>query len=132
MKRPVRKNAHPEHDAQCLVVEWARLNEGKWPELKLLFAVPNGARVAMRTAVKLKREGMKAGVPDLWLPMRSSGLLGDKSGLVIEMKAPKGRLSKEQDDWLFSLEMQGWTTAVCYSAEEAIAALTEYLKGGYQ
>jgi len=131
-----RKNAHPEHDAQCLVVEWARLNETKWPELKLLFAVPNGARVAMRTAVKLKREGMKAGVPDLWLPVpKLIGWQGDAdryAGLVIEMKAERGRVSPEQFGWLVALKERGWWTAVCRSAEEAIEVLTTYVNGRVQ
>jgi hypothetical protein len=135
MKKPRtirRKNAHPEHDSQVALFQWAKLMEPRYPELALMFAVPNGMRTSMRTAIKAKAEGLKAGVPDVWLPVPNrapfkDGYLYLYTGLVIEMKAPKGRASDAQHWWLEELTDQGWRCEVCYSATEAIAAVCEYL-----
>lgn len=54
-----------EHDAQVAIFTWARMSETRLPALQLLFAVPNGARVSIGHARKLKAEGLKAGVPDI-------------------------------------------------------------------
>ena len=134
--RTRRKNAHPEHDAQVALFAWAKLNEVKYPELALLFAVPNGMRTSMRTAIKAKAEGLKAGVPDVWLPVGAAGKFPNDydpdapffaSGLVIEMKAPKGKTSILQRRWLEELHKQGYITTVCYSAAEATLAICDYL-----
>ena len=53
-----------EHDEQVLIFKWARLSEGRWPELALLFAIPNGGHRHKAVAAKLKAEGVRAGVPD--------------------------------------------------------------------
>lgn len=113
MKRPAEPS---EHDEQCAVITWAALNAAKWPALRLLYAVPNGAffggevkqfasgkkvPVAAIRARKLKAEGLKEGVPDLCLPVSCASFLvpgcsreqGTKHqeqrtvhGLYIEMK----------------------------------------------
>lgn len=127
---PRKRNAQPEYEAQCAVFAWSALMEGKYPDLKLLFSTLNGVRTSMRQAIKAKKAGMKKGVPDIWLPVSSSkqGWVGGTTfGLVGEMKAPKGHLSPEQGDWLAALRYQGWQTGVWYSAEEAIAAISDYL-----
>ena len=81
---PVRKLPHPtEHQEQCAVVQWAALQHGRYPELALLYAIPNAGAGAQRgQAGKMKAEGVKPGVPDLCLPVRR----GKCSGLYIEMK----------------------------------------------
>ena len=75
-------------------------------------------------AVKLKREGVKPGVPDLFLPVARQ----DCHGLWLEMKAKDGRVSEKQGDWMEKLEEQGYRVAVAFSAEEAITVIKEYLK----
>ena len=58
-----------EHEEQVKVFTWARWAEAARPELALLFAVPNGGRRDKVTAGRLKAEGVKAGVLDIWLPV---------------------------------------------------------------
>jgi len=116
--------APSEHQEQARVIRFARLFEPTVPAFRWLFAVPNGARVSRSQANKLSREGMQAGTPDLWLPVRSSGGV---PGLVIEMKrrpGPKGGangsvVAPEQREWLDFLAAQGWTAAVAQGAEQA-------------
>ena len=112
-----------EHDEQVTVIEWARLHRRKWPELELLFAIPNGGLRHVITARRLKAEGVQAGVPDLFLPVARDG----KHGLFIEMKARDGKLSNAQKEWITGLRLQGYWPMVCYSASEAILYLTRYL-----
>lgn len=112
-----------EHQCQCVVMEWAELQSPRMPELNLLFAVPNGGHRHPAVAKKLKREGVKRGVPDLCLPVARHGY----HGLFIEMKAAKGRLSIHQRKWAATLEQQGYLVHVCYDSETAINQIRNYL-----
>lgn len=112
-----------EHKQQVALFQWARLQSKAWPELDLMFAVPNGARTSIRTAVKLKAEGMKAGVPDICLPVPRKGF----GSLFIEMKRKGGRLQDSQKEWATQLIANGNRVAVCYSTDEAISVISDYL-----
>jgi len=122
-----------EHDEQAALIAWAEYQANVWPDLKLLFAAINGAKLPWkrdangrrfsREAMRLKAEGLKAGVPDLWLPVARGGY----HGLVIEMKFGSNRPSNEQLWWLEALAGQGWQTAVCWSFEAAQRVIMEYL-----
>ena len=120
-----------EHKEQCSVIQWARLNEVIWPCLKYLFSIPNGGKRNIRTAVRLKAEGVKAGVPDLMLPVVryqnvDRGLVL-AAGLFIEMKSAKGKMTDSQNEWRDYLIKAGYQHFVCYNAGEAIDVITDYL-----
>ncbi len=93
------------------------------PELDLMFAVPNGGHRHVLTAVKLKAEGVKSGVPDICLPVARKGY----GSLFVEMKKEGGRLRDSQKKWLEELPKHGCKVAVCYSTDEAISVIKEYL-----
>lgn len=112
-----------EHDHQANVITWATMMEGRYPELCLLFAVPNGARVSIGQAIKLKAEGLKAGVPDLMLPVARQGY----HGLFVEMKRAGGEVRDTQVSWLDALGEQGYLATVCYGDQDAIDTITAYL-----
>lgn len=98
----------------------------KYPELLLLFAIPNGGSRHPAEAANLKRQGVKAGVPDMFLPVSR----GTSHGLFIELKRRKGgRVSDEQRRWLNELERQGFAARVCKGADEAMKTMIEYLEG---
>ena len=115
-----------EHYNQVAVVQWAAYQAKKYPGLELLYAIPNGGRRHIGVARKLKAEGVKAGVPDLCLPVPR----GTYHGLYIEMKSVKGKTTPEQKVWLVELSKQGYKTAVCPGAEEAIHVIQAYLEAG--
>ena len=115
-----------EHQHQVAVIKWARGAEIIWPELALLHAIPNGGLRDPRVAKKMKREGVKPGVPDLCLPVPRNGY----NGVYIELKTERGRVTTVQKWWLARLREQGYVALVCRGATAAIFELESYL-GGY-
>lgn len=114
------------------------LHIAKYPELKWIHSIPNGAvlgndpRTRVIRAGKLKAEGMKNGVSDISFPCKR----GNYSGLFIEMKKPalkpvressKGGVSDEQIEFANFVIAQGFCFQVCYSWEEAWNVVQVYL-----
>jgi len=108
---------------QICLFRWASYNRGIMPELELMYHIPNGGKRYITTAKRLKAEGTKAGVPDICLPVSRGGY----HGLYIEMKAGKNKTTKNQNEWLEALRIQGYLTAVCYGWVEASELITNYL-----
>ena len=114
-----------ESQEQKWLFEWARLRERAVPELKLLFHIPNEGKRTKATGGKMVAEGLKSGVPDLFLPVAR----GCFHGLFIEMKRVKGgRVSLSQHDWITELVRQGYRCVICRGWEEAKDEIERYLK----
>lgn len=113
-----------EHDEQSALIAWARLSETAHPELRLLIAIPNGgARMAV-TGARLKAEGVRPGVPDLFFahPSRNG-----YHGLWIEMKrAGSGRVSPEQRSFLSDVRAAGYCAVIAYTWLEAARIICQY------
>lgn len=112
-----------EAQEQRFLFQWAGLAEQKYPELKLLHHVPNGGKRDARTAVNLKKEGVKAGVPDIVLPVARGGF----HGLYIELKVGRNKTSLKQDEWIEALKEEGYFVQVCYGWNAAREVIEEYL-----
>ena len=122
-----------EHDDQTRVFNWARSMAVICPELLLLFAIPNGAKLPWITdrkgrrfspeANRLKDEGMKPGVPDFCLPVARKGF----HGLFIELKFGRNKPSEQQIWWMDQLSTQGYLATACWGADQAIMTLQEYV-----
>ncbi len=119
---------HIEDSEQMTLFEWAHLQSGKYPELVLLFHIPNGGKRDAREAARFKKMGVKPGVPDMFLPVAKGGF----NGLFIELKAKGGRLSDYQTKWLKELSKQEYAACVCFGFEEAKNDLLQYLNGKMQ
>lgn len=109
---------------QETLIQWCGWQQSKYPELKLLYHIPNGGSRNTLEAANLKRQGVKAGVPDLCLPVARSGF----HGLYIEMKYGRNKTTENQKEWLEALKEQGYFTTVCYGAEEAERIIARYLQ----
>lgn len=115
-----------EYQHQVQVFEWADMMSVQRPELKLLNASLNGVRLTIGQAAKAKRAGMKAGYPDIFLPVRC----GIYSGLFIELKKTGGKNpGPAQVEWLMALRDQGFDCYCCKGSESAIATIISYLNG---
>lgn len=112
-----------EHAVQVALIDWTKMMEARYPELSLLYAVPNGGFRSPSVAKTLQLEGVKSGVPDLCLPVARSGYYG----LYMELKAADGRLSANQHRWLSNLTAQGYAAVVAYSFDQAREFLVNYL-----
>jgi hypothetical protein len=122
-EKPTRRNNHAEDDHQATVIAWARLNERKFPALRWLFHVPNGGKRSAREAARLQRQGVIAGVADLFLPYRSR----DFHGLFIELKAEGGRLTDNQRAFLQAMTAHGYCAQVAVGSKAAIELIKWYL-----
>lgn len=112
-----------EHAEQSALMQWARLHEERWPELRYFFAIPNGAMRSREQAVWFKAEGLKKGAPDTCLPVPR----GPYAGLYIEMKTERGDPSPDQLEWLEFLNSQGYLAALAFGFDQAVDTLTHYL-----
>jgi len=104
-----------EHEEQVGLVNWFR---DRFP-MVLIFAIPNGEKRSISVARRLKAEGVKAGVPDLFVP---------EWDLWIEMKRREGgRLSAEQKDVIRYLECIGDTVIVGEGAGDASRQILKFI-----
>lgn len=109
---------------QQALFRWAAYQSGKFPELVLLYHVPNEGKRSVSAGARLKAEGLKKGVPDLCLPVAR----GKYHGLYIELKAQGGRLTGEQAGWLSALNSQGYKAVLCVGYEAAADEIMRYLQ----
>jgi hypothetical protein len=141
---------------QSKLFRWAKEMQIAIPQLSNMFAIPNGAyygtnrKRAVIHANSLKSQGLKKGVPDIFLaiparirvedminntlPTIDSRKLKEYSegvfywhGLFMELKVGKNKLSPEQIVWLDNLRVAGYYTAVCFSFNEAKDTILRYL-----
>lgn len=118
-----------EHDEQAMLMQMVSLHEDKYPDLALIYANVNAERRTRWQRSQKLKEGMKAGVPDLFLPVARVNVDGTLShGLYVEMKRTVGgRVSLEQEKWIARLRRQGFTVEVCRGYEEAWPVLVGYV-----
>lgn len=125
--KPKRKPPrHLEAQEQAAVILWARARFEEDPQhyhdLDLLHCSLNGVRLTPGQAASAKAQGMRAGIPDLSLPVP----IGGYHGLYIEMKTEDGRLSDDQKDVTVRLARLGYKVVVAYSQGEAKEAIRSY------
>lgn len=114
-----------EHGHQAALFCQANLHLHQYPDLKWLFHIQNAS--ANRSA---KVVGVKAGVPDICLPVRR----GAYSGLWIELKRPIGLAKKagiasaDQLEWIDHLRLEGYAAMICFGWEAAWINIVRYLK----
>lgn len=114
-----------EHEEQVALMRLVEMHRGRWPELGMLYAVPNGGDRHPAVAAKMKAEGVKKGVPDLCLCLPRGGY----HGLFVELKRQKGGVvSPEQKAWLQALNAIGYRAEVCKGAAEAWDVIREYIQ----
>lgn len=115
---PSSETCLPEHEEQVLFV---RAFESRWPD-HLIFAIPNGGHRSKLTAANLQAEGVKPGVPDLFIPARL---------LWVEMKRARGgRLSPAQKKMIAHLEDIGHRVIVGHGAADALRQVEQILGTG--
>lgn len=119
---------------QIQLFRWAEWQACRYPVLGMLYHVPNGGKRGKAEAGRFRDMGVKAGVPDVFLPqpfVEKGGVL-KYAGLYIEMKRTKGgTVEPEQKEWIRNLRAQGYAVEVCRGWEVAAAVIMDYLEGRY-
>lgn len=118
--------APTESAEQQALFQWAQWSAGKYSGLDLMYHIPNGGARSKSEAGRFKAEGVKAGVPDIFLPVAR----GSYHGLYIEMKRRGGKVSGAQQGMLDRLRAQGYCAVVCYGFEAARVVIEEYYNLG--
>jgi hypothetical protein len=105
-----------EHHIQIQVKQYLDWNNYEF------FAVPNGSARHIIIAKKLKAEGVKSGVADIFI------CLGNEKfhGLFIEVKAPKGYQSPNQKEFEIRVKKLGYEYKIVRSVDDLIQVLKEY------
>jgi hypothetical protein len=129
------RRATPEADQQEALFLWRGLWKGRYPEMKWLHASLNGVPLPVSTARKASKQGMTAGIWDVFLPVPQVPIGGgdpnlwptyNYGGLYIEMKAGKNGLTSEQAK--FQEDNLGrYRFAVCHTWTEAAQVIGDYL-----
>jgi hypothetical protein len=123
VKRRARNNR--EHDMQCAIFDWARLYENQYPALHWIYAIPNAGRRSKAEGARMRREGLRAGVVDICLPVPRGGF----HGLYVECKIKPNQLTADQAAFLKAMEILGHYTSVWWTFDQAIAELGAYIRG---
>jgi hypothetical protein len=118
------KSGTNEDAEQMALIEWCEYMVYKYPELALIYHIPNEGKRSIAYAVRMKRMGLRSGVPDLCLPVAR----GKWHGMYIEMKADGGKPSIEQSAWQCKLTAQGYMCITAWSFDYAKDCITAYLE----
>lgn len=111
---------------QQAVIDWCVINSGRFPELKTIYHIPNEGKRSRIGGSELRSAGLKAGVPDLCLPVSRGGW----NALYIEMKKDRTcRCTQEQLEFQTLLAHQGNFCCIAYGVDEAIWNIKRYLGG---
>jgi hypothetical protein len=122
-KDGVRLDFYPigsERDLQAAIIEECDRRAVTQPEYGLIFAIPNGQ---YRHGQRME-PGLRAGVPDLLLPVAR----GRWHGLFLELKYKDNKPSEKQLQWIRALKEQGYRVVTIWdSVGAAMAEIESYL-----
>lgn len=114
---------------QILREEQEQIRLAVWlKKMGIRFAASaNGGKRNWLEGAKLKRMGVSAGFPDIFIPLSC----GHYHGLFLEIKRSKGgKVSDAQIDWLTYLQGGGYRAEVAHGFEQAKALVLQYLSLG--
>ena len=134
MAKNLRRINPTEHQIQVAIVEWAYLHEIPFNGLKLrdlLIKIPNEGKRSQFIGNKMKKEGLRKGVSDLFLAfptlVKYNKKLHKFCGLWIEVKSLHGVISKEQKLWAEIMMLVGYRVVLVRTVDEGIQAIKDYL-----
>jgi hypothetical protein len=112
---------HLESRMQVQCVKWFRLQYRQVGDL--LIHVPNGGSRDLRTAQRLKAEGVLPGVADLvlFIPNKTH------HGLFIELKIKPNKQSTHQKDWEKLVTAMNYHYVVVYSFDDFKLQIESYI-----
>jgi len=92
---------------QRSIIEWSMYQKNLF-----VFAVPNGGKRHISVAIKLKKEGVRAGVADLVVLQPLNQIT------FVEVKIEKGRQTESQKQFERQCKQLGFRYKICRSLHE--------------
>ena len=115
-----------EYQIHCGIVSQLKKKNNPFKDIiKRMNHPASGEKRNEKTAAKLKKMGVIEGVPDLHLPFPKKPY----HGFYMEIKKPKGKLSKKQKDYIQYLISVGYAVKIARSIGEGKDAVMKYLLG---
>lgn len=118
--------------------QWDGVDRRWASPLAWLHSIPNGGsrgdsvRSRAIRGATMKAEGVKEGIPDVFLPYPILTPTYRYAGLYIEMKKPGvKKASKEQEAFRDYAHSVGYAWELCNNWERAYEICVEYLRGSY-
>lgn len=136
MKKPVSKRSHRESALQQACVKWF---DSTYPKLKLnLFSIPNEGARTPKNGARMKAQGRRAGVADMFLAKKGnsgtfdgSGSIMVKSpdsfGLFVELKTDNGKMSEPQNKFAVAIRSCGYQYEVVRNSDDFKKLIEGYL-----
>lgn len=115
-----------ESQIQSAYFDWVRLKRLSDSRYNYIIKVPNETRGNYGWLMKLKKEGLSKGVPDIICFHPTPTF----RGMALETKRPGGKLTAEQREWLDRFSRIGWLAQVGYSTQQLIAITEAYMDFG--
>lgn len=138
MQLEVLAKSGSEHGHQRAVISWLNYCAEWYPDFERAYAAANGGSrgdTELSRKIeggKMKAEGVKRGVPDLFQPTPRfhTELNAMFAGLYVEMKDAQGGDggSEEQHGYLAYLNGVGYAAQICNGYSEAIATWVKYFE----
>jgi hypothetical protein len=119
----VRTLTPTESQSQIAVMDHCRWRATQDARYANVVKVPNEGKRSASYGVRMKREGLAKGFPDLMVLYPMGGF----HGMFIEMKREGEKVRPEQREWISKLRRAGYLAGECYSADEAIRRIDSYL-----
>jgi len=113
-----KKSQMSEHDLQAAVIAECDRRSLLRVEYGLIFAIPNGQ---YRQGQRME-PGLRAGVPDLFLPVARHGY----HGLFIELKCGDNKPTEPQAEWLKKLKAEGYLCHVLRDDPKEVIGMIEW------
>jgi len=135
MTKNLRSINPSEHQIQAAIVEWARRTklDNEYRVGDFLIKQANEGKRSWNVGKKMKKEGLTAGVSDLFLalPVKATEKVSKKErffgGMWIEVKSKKGKLSYKQAMWITTMS-QNYICLVVDEVDDGIQAIKDYLR----
>ena len=124
-----------EHEHQVTLFEWSRHPHtlARYPQVSMLYSIPNGGHRHASTAAKMQREGQRPGMPDVCLPVAafiSNALIYERiryAALYLELKVRENDVTDEQDAVMRELHAHGNAVTTAWGWQQAAAEIIDYL-----
>jgi hypothetical protein len=123
VKKKRKKYTYKESDEQSAFFDWLDIDPAMRKVSQVSMAIPNARRSSWFMGKKRKREGVRAGVPDVFIAWPH----GKYHGLFIEHKVKDEKPSKVQIKRMGFFTEVGYHCVVSYSADESIEAVKKYI-----